>query len=44
MRESTAARNGIDMKHATFLLCVALLWPASSIAQGTPVVVEKTFW
>lgn len=44
MRESTAARNGIDMKHATLLLCVALLRPASSIAQGTPVVVEKTFW
>ena len=32
------------MRNATLLLLAALLWPASSIAQDTPVVVEKTFW
>ncbi|HZX79803.1 MAG TPA: hypothetical protein VFE72_02470 [Lysobacter sp.] len=32
------------MKHATLLLLAALTWPSASIAQDTPVVVEKTFW
>jgi len=44
MRESRARRGTIDMRNATLLLLAVLLWPASSIAQDTPVVVEKTFW